>query len=372
MWSRVRLLTDAIALYFAAGAALFAATSIRVIPTSRWLAAIFPLIVLVVLRGRRSPDERMFGSIVETEGHVMGAVSLSAMLILAGDLIVGGAHPVGLALRLVFSVVYLGIARAVLLAIRRQAIRSHALATPTLIVGAGVVGEHLAKRLVEEPRYGLRPVGFLDSDPLPRPARDGGLAVPVLGGPDDLVEAITRTGARQVILAFTSEPDRALVEKVRECERLGVEVSPVPRLYESINERAMLDHVGGVPLLSLHSVDPRGWQFAVRHALDRTFALVALIASAPVMVAIAITVKLSSPGPILFRWRRVGRDGHEFDVLKFRTMAESPTGRDEFVVPDGCAPGGVEGVDRQTPIGRYLRDLSLDELPHSSTSCEGT
>jgi exopolysaccharide biosynthesis polyprenyl glycosylphosphotransferase len=187
--------------------------------------------------------------------------------------------------------------------------------------------------------------------------------VPVLGGPDDLGAAITRTGARQVILAFTSEPDSVLVEKVRECQRLGVDVSLVPRLYESINERATLDHVGGVPLLSLQSIDPRGWQFAVKHALDRTFALVALVALAPVMVAIAIVVKLSSPGSVLFRQRRVGRDGHEFAVLKFRTMAESPPGSHEFELPDGCAPGGVEGEDRRTAIGRYLRDLSLDELP---------
>jgi len=326
-WSRMRLLVDMLVLYLAASAAVFGAAHVGVVVDNRWIAVVFPLLAVVAVRARRCPDERLFGSIVETETHLIGSISLAALVMIAGDSILGGAHPVGLVLRLwLFSAVYLGIARAVLLSIRRQAIRSHGLSTPTLIVGAGLVGEHLVKRLTAEPRYGLRPVGFLDSDPLPRPEQEATPDVPVLGGPDDLVEAIQRTDARQVILAFSSEPDHVLLEKVRECERLGVEVALVPRFYESINERATLDHVGGVPLLSLHSVDPRGWQFAIKHALDRTFAALALLAVAPLLLAISIAVKISSPGPIPFRQRRVGRDGHEFDVLKFRTMREDPPG----------------------------------------------
>ena len=123
-----------------------------------------------------------------------------------------------------------------------------------------------------------------------------------------------------MILAFSGEPDHVLVAKVRQCQALGVEVSLVPRLYEAINERTTLDHVGGLPLLTLHSIDPRGWQFAIKHGFDRTLAAMALLVASPVMLAIAIAVRASSPGPILFRQRRVGRDGREFDVLKFRTM----------------------------------------------------
>jgi exopolysaccharide biosynthesis polyprenyl glycosylphosphotransferase len=225
------------------------------------------------------------------------------------------------------------------------------------------VGEHLVKRLFGEPRYGLRPVGFLDADPLPKSDRTTGELVPVLGGPNDLAQAVHETGARHVILAFSSEPDHVLVGKVRQCQQLGVDVSLVPRLYESINDRSTLDHVGGLPLLTLHPTDPRGWQFAVKHAFDRSFALLALTVLAPVLLAIAIVVRLSSPGPILFRQRRVGRDGHEFDVLKFRTMRGSPEVARGFDLPEGVAPGGIEGEDRRTWVGCILRDLSLDELP---------
>jgi exopolysaccharide biosynthesis polyprenyl glycosylphosphotransferase len=361
-WSRLRALVDVVVLYLAASAALLAAP----VPgdaVSRWLAATFPLLALAIIHARRSPDERPQASKLDTAAHVVGGISLAAVLTIAADSTLGGAHGVGPALRLwLFASVYLGIARVVLLLVRRQAICNEALATPTLVIGAGLVGERLVERLVAEPKYGMRPVGFLDADPPARSDPSRAPLVPLLGAPNDLADAVARTGARHVILAFSSEPDQRLVERVEQCQRLGLEVSLIPRLYESINERATLDHVGGLPLVSLRPTDPRGWQFTVKHAFDRAFALVALLALAPVMIAIAIGVRASSSGPALFRQRRVGRDGRVFDVLKFRTMLES-NGAHEFELPYGSAPGGVEGIDRRTGVGKWLRGTSLDELP---------
>jgi exopolysaccharide biosynthesis polyprenyl glycosylphosphotransferase len=365
VWSQVRLLLDAIMLSLAATAAFYAAP----IPDgggAGWLAAVFPALTLVILRARQDPDERLETSVLDTAGHVLGATSLSAMLMVAAGSIIGGEHPVGLALRLwLFAAVYLTVARVVLASVRAQALRNQALATPTLILGAGMIGEHLVNRLTSDHGYGLRPVGFLDSDPMPTRGYSSAVTVPVLGGPEHLADAIRQTGARRVILAFSAEPDHVLVDKVRECEALGVEVSLVPRLFEAINDRAFLDHVGGLPLISLRPTNPRGWQFAIKHGLDRTLAFLALVLLAPLMGAIALAVRLGSPGPALFRQRRVGRDGRAFDVLKFRTMRQPETrpDRDDFVPPEGCAPGGIEGEDRRTPLGRWLRDLSLDEIP---------
>jgi exopolysaccharide biosynthesis polyprenyl glycosylphosphotransferase len=361
-WLRIRLVVDSVVLYLASGAALFAAT--RPWPAQdRWLAATYPLLVLGLMYARRSPEQRMNVPLVDTGAYVLGVVSLAAMLTIAADSILGVQHPLGLALRLwLFSVVYVGVARVMLLSVRRQARQTGALATPTLILGAGNVGEHLARRLAGNPAFGLRPVGFLDADPLPSDRRRP-LCCPVLGGPDDLAEVVQRTGARHVILAFSSDPDHSLVGIVRRCLELGVEASLVPRLYESINDRATLDYVGGLPLLALRPVNPRGWQFAVKHTLDRTAALLALVALSPLMLAIALAVRLSLPGPGLFRQRRVGRDGQAFDLLKFRTMHEPGTGAGAFELAEGVAPGGVEGEDRTTGVGRLLRSTSLDELP---------
>jgi exopolysaccharide biosynthesis polyprenyl glycosylphosphotransferase len=362
-WSRLRLLVDIVVLYLATSAALFASTPVRIQHGERWLAAMFPILVIGILYARRSPDDRLTGSRLETLGNVIGVVSLSGMTTIAADSVLGGAHPVWLAVRLwVFSAVYLGIARVVLLSVRRQLVRHEGFATPTLIVGAGRVGTHLAKRLEAEPGYGLRPVGFIDSQFRQGFAAEEAASVPVLGGIEDLGVALDQTRARRLILAFSSDPDRVLVDKVRQCQKQGVAVSLVPRLYEAINEQSSLDHLGGVPLVSLRLTDPDGWKFGVKHAFDRGFAAVALLCLAPVMVSIALAVKLSSPGPMLFRQRRIGRDGRAFDVLKFRTMCvDLPD--EHFDPPTGCAPGGVEGADRRTPIGRLLRNASLDELP---------
>lgn len=121
-------------------------------------------------------------------------------------------------------------------------------------------------------------------------------------------------------------------------------------------------------MLTLRPTNPRGWQFAVKHAFDRGFAFLVLLLLSPLMLACALTVRLSSPGPIFFRQRRIGRDGCEFTMLKFRTMRGDPS-------EDGEADAGwaaeirgddrpaTTGFERTTPAGRIMRALSLDELP---------
>jgi lipopolysaccharide/colanic/teichoic acid biosynthesis glycosyltransferase len=125
--------------------------------------------------------------------------------------------------------------------------------------------------------------------------------------------------------------------------------------------------------MSFTTVNPRGIQFAVKHAFDRVFSLVLLVVLSPVILCTALAVRLSSRGPVLFRQRRIGRDGKVFDLYKFRSMridpaevefaTEDEAGGLEFLLGGDTAPGGVEGKDRRTPIGRLLRRSSVDELP---------
>jgi exopolysaccharide biosynthesis polyprenyl glycosylphosphotransferase len=242
-------------------------------------------------------------------------------------------------------------------AARRRRLRTR----NVLIVGAGLIGVHVARRLEEDPEYALRPIGFLDDDPPPAsqvPDRRS----PVLGGLPDVKEVLRAHDVEHVILAFTSGPDRQLLDTIRCCQALGVEVSHVPRLFDALSDRVQLEHVGGMPLVTMHRVDPRGWQFAVKHAMDKAGAGILLLLCTPLLLAIAVAVKLSSPGPVLYRQRRVGRNGCVFDVLKFRSMGPAPA-RQDFKPASGAAPGGVEGVDRRTWIGKIIRKTSLDELP---------
>jgi exopolysaccharide biosynthesis polyprenyl glycosylphosphotransferase len=139
-------------------------------------------------------------------------------------------------------------------------------------------------------------------------------------------------------------------------------------MFDTINNRVGYDTVGGLPLMSFTTVNPKGWQFALKHACDRVMAVTLLVVLSPLMLGTALAVKLTSSGPILFRQRRVGRDGRPFDLYKFRSM-RVPSARElsgprstAFLARD-TAPGGVEGEDRRTPVGRVLRRCSLDELP---------
>ena len=245
VWLRTRFLVDLTMLSLGACAAVLLAPELASAP-DRLLAALFPIVAAVSMNVQRGSRERMHGSILDTAGDVVGGVSSAAVLTMAAASAIDASHPVGLTLRLwLFAVVYAGLARMMLTSLRNLSLSDGALAIPTLIIGAGSIGELLVKRLSHDPRYGLRPVGFLDADPMPKTdASPSTSVVPVLGGPNDLAAAVAQTGARRVILAFSSEPDRALVDKVAECQRLGVEVALVPRLFESINQRATLDHVG--------------------------------------------------------------------------------------------------------------------------------
>jgi exopolysaccharide biosynthesis polyprenyl glycosylphosphotransferase len=362
--SRTQLTVDLVVLYLAVGVSMSVQT-FAVSTGDLVLALSFPLITIAVMSAGRS-SQRLRADYYDIITSIIGSTSLATMLVIAIAAICNVGHPLELSVRLwLYGSIYLGTARTVLLSLRRRAVNSEAFATPVLIVGAGVIGSHLARRLAGDPSYGLRPVGLIDSDPLPSHDRLDHAAPPVLGGLDDLATAVQDTGARHVILAFSGEPDHLLASEVRRCQQMGITVSLIPRLYESMNERTVLDHVGGLPMLTLHAVDPHGWQFAIKHAMDFGVAAVTLILTTPLMIMIAIATKLSSPGPVLYRQARIGRDGHEFDVLKFRTMRLAPAGASEatFALPHDLAPGGVEGTDRRTRLGRVLRDLSLDELP---------
>ena len=103
-------------------------------------------------------------------------------------------------------------------------------------------------------------------------------------------------------------------------------------------------------------------KLTVKRSIDGVIALLVVVALGPLMLAIALAVRLSSPGPALFRQRRIGQGGREFWLYKFRTMVDDSNAR-EFELAAGVAPGGIEGHDRRTGIGRWLRATSLDELP---------
>jgi exopolysaccharide biosynthesis polyprenyl glycosylphosphotransferase len=368
-WLITTIVTDAAMLLLAVGATLIGAGAAQIDTAGAQILWLFPPLVIGFLALRGMYQGRITVRILDETAHVVGATSVAAMLVVAVTTFIGGGISSSaelLARAWVFGMVYVSGGRLVLGISQRYARSQQVVGKSTLIVGAGKVGAQVERRLNEQPDLGLRPIGYIDAHP-PKDDKVPGRHAPVLGGPDDLADVVRRTGAEHVVLAFLSSrgSDAKLVPIVRQCDELGIEVSLVPRLFESINVRVEIEHIGGMPLFRLHTVRPKGWQFAVKHALDRIVATLMVVIVSPVLVAAAIAVKVSSPGPVFFRQRRIGRDGRDFDLLKFRSMRidDVPHDKVSTLVLGDVAPGGVEGADRRTSIGRLIRRTSIDELP---------
>ena len=226
-------------------------------------------------------------------------------------------------------------------------------AHPTLVLGAGRIGGQIATLLIEHPAYGLRPVGFLDGNPLLAPDER---VVPLLGGQESLASIIVEFGVRDVIVAFGSAPESQMVDIIRTCDRLEVEIFFVPRLFELHHTSKEMDQVWGLPLVRLRRAAFRSVSWRLKRFFDVIAAGTALLLLSPALAAIALAVRLEGGPGVLFRQERVGLDGRSFELLKFRSLkpvdeAESRTN------------WNISLDDRLGPVGRFLRSSSLDELP---------
>jgi exopolysaccharide biosynthesis polyprenyl glycosylphosphotransferase len=371
VWVLVRAITDAVLLTVAAAASGIAAAS--VIGTTGHGILLLATLATFLAAGSYRPRMRL--RLDDELRRVVGGLALACMGV-AGALLVMGRHDAGDALVrhwLVASAIVVAGRIAVAGAQRAVRTRVAAGAGRALIVGAGRVGHLTAKRLLDEPQLGLRPIGFLDKEPLaelgdPRLATPSSL--PVLGASWDLEQVVRDHGVDTVVVAFSTAPHHVMLDLVRRSWALGASVLVVPRLYEVEGRRIDVEHLGALPLVALQAPDPRGAAFAVKYALDRAVACVALLALAPVLAVVALAVRCSLGRPILFSQQRVGRDGRVFRMLKFRTMRGTPTageadaGWAEAILAgrDG-EPAGAARDPRRTRVGNLLRKLSLDELP---------
>ena len=144
-------------------------------------------------------------------------------------------------------------------------------AAKTIIVGAGRVGRLTAIRLLDHPEFGLRPVGFLDAEPMEISGTP--LSLPVLGTSTNLARVVGAHDVDCAVVAFSTDSHDDLLDLLDECERLGIRAFVVPRLFERVPSRLQVTHVGGLPLLELLPTSLRSIQFAIKYAIDRIVAL---------------------------------------------------------------------------------------------------
>ena len=242
----------------------------------------------------------------------------------------------------------------------------------TVIVGAGDVGQLIARKILHHPEYGMNLVGFIDATPKERHAGLGDL--PLLGPSSALETVISAFDIERVIVSFSNESSDEMLALIRALNDHEVQVDIVPRLFELVGPSDEIHMLEGFPLVGLPPARISRFSLLLKRTIDVVGASIGLAFTAPLFAFIAIRIKLDSPGPIFFRQIRLGHNMREFTALKFRTMsvdADPDVHRDYIratMSPKQAATGGdglfkLSREDAVTPFGGWLRKSSLDELP---------
>ena len=252
----------------------------------------------------------------------------------------------------IFTVVLVSTGRfiygTVLAALRRRGI----MADRVLIVGAGEVGRTIAARIQRAPELGYQVVGFVDDDPKAAPP-DGSR---MLGTIEDLNTLVDQEAIDEVIIALPEASHQKILDIISRCQRDRVSIKVFPDVFQIMASEVTIGHLNGLPLLTVRDVALRGWKLTLKRLVDIVVSVTVLVLLSPLMLLIALAIKLDSEGPVFYTQERMGLDGKVFPCLKFRSMrvdAEKETG----------PVWATRNDPRRTRVGAFLRRFSLDELP---------
>ena len=234
-----------------------------------------------------------------------------------------------------------------------------------VVVGSFRATQQLSERIRREPHSGMRVIGVcLPGDELPRPIIDG---IPVLGSLAQVADVVRALGCDAVAVT-SDDATRAgyLRELAWSLEGAGVELLVDPGLVEVAGPRMHIRPLIGFPLVHVEEPYFVGWRRIVKRITDVTLTVTGLLVIAPVLGVIALAIKVSDGGPVIFRQTRIGRGGEPFTVLKFRSMVVDAESRKAGLMGLNEGKGALFKMTRDprvTRVGQFLRDFSLDELP---------
>ena len=239
----------------------------------------------------------------------------------------------------------------------------------TIVVGAGDVGQLVARKILQHAEYGINLVGFVDDQPKERhPALEH---LTVVGRPERLPAIVRELDIERVIFAFSNDSYARTVELARSLNALEVQIDIVPRLFDLVSPTTQIHTLEGIPLLGLPPLHLSRSSRLLKRTMDIVLATAGLVLLAPLAGAIVASIKLDSPGPVFFRQVRMGSGGKCFRMFKFRTMVADADERKADVrhLNKHARPGSdarmfkIPDDPRITRVGRFLRRYSLDELP---------
>jgi exopolysaccharide biosynthesis polyprenyl glycosylphosphotransferase len=261
---------------------------------------------------------------------------------------------------LAFGTVYISVLREIHLRITGWLLEQAGYQRRALLVGSGKHLEAVADALSDRARTPVQLVGYVSLAPRPQ----NGLRS--LGQLQDLPQILAAERVQEVIIADPDFPQERAVELVDQCHRRGVTVHVAPSTMEILIDRAEFLPGQSVPLFTLRPPVFEGIDYALKRTFDLVLSTVTLIAISPILLAIAVAIKLSSRGPVIYRSVRPGMAGEPFACFKFRTMREHAEQIQVDLEPLNEQSGALFKIrhdPRLTKVGRFLRRFSLDELP---------
>jgi len=233
-----------------------------------------------------------------------------------------------------------------------------------LIVGTNPRALNLAGKIKENPHWGIRVLGFIDKDPsLVGEDREG---VEIIGTLKEIDQILRKQVIDEVIFLVPRKWLDEIEEAIHVCEELGVQVQVALDLYITAIGKISLEEMEGIPLLALSTTPQRIGQLFIKRIFDIIISLIAMIILSPILVATAIAIKIDSSGPILFRQKRVGLNGRNFTLYKFRSMVKNAEKMREQIEHLNEMSGPVFKIrddPRLTKVGKFIRKFSIDELP---------
>jgi Undecaprenyl-phosphate glucose phosphotransferase len=246
------------------------------------------------------------------------------------------------------------VSRALIPHTLRQLRRKGTYLRRTLVVGHEDLAHQVIKTIQQHPEAGLKIVGISAVSPRLVGSRLDGIGI--LGTHAEVGAIIQREQIDQLIIALSFGAYEAVDSVLTQVENEPVEVMLVPDLSRYVSLRCGVEDLAGIPALTLQGAPLYGWNAVLKRALDLCISSGVLVVSAPLMATISLLIKLSSPGPVLYRQQRMGLDCQPFTLLKFRSMRADAE-------PPGVPIWSTKNDDRCTRVGFWLRRLSLDELP---------
>jgi len=235
--------------------------------------------------------------------------------------------------------------------------------TRLLVVGSGRLGKMIMQHIAANPNLGYALVGFLHD--MEAPPSDFG-RFKMLGTLEDLGLVIRSMQVDEVIIALPAHLHQQCIRTVRLCERVGASFKLVPDLYELSLSRIDMEAVEGIPLIGIKQASLNSVQRAIRRAVDILVAILLIVLGSPLWLCIALAIRLDSPGRVIYKTTRIGLNGKPFKMYKFRSMYNGSDKLKATLMAQNEAQGPLFKMrddPRITPMGRFLRRRSLDEIP---------